>query len=172
MKVAIIGSPGAGKTTLAAAVAAEFGLEVLTAGDIARRYDPGSIERGDMADPIIIKRGVEKFIASNDGWVLDGYPRTPDQMLTLQADVEVILLNVERSIAVERLRKRGREDDTPELTTKKIDEQTRLMELDIPNGWAYTFAGWRRSVNTSRKRPWEISRDVVAYLRGEKHEVY
>ena len=173
MKVAIIGTPGSGKTTLAAALSAEFGLEVMTAGDIARQFDPGAIARGDMGDPGLIKNGVEAFIQERDGWVLDGYPRASDQQVSLtSSDVEVILLTCRHDLARERLLRRKREDDTDELIQKKIREQTKLMELDYPNGWAYELAGWRRILNTSKKRPPEIARDVIAYLKGDKREVY
>ena len=52
---------------------------------------------------------------------MDGYPRNEEQLQNLPQDIDhVIYINVPDEVAVERLGKRAREDDTEEVIKKRL----------------------------------------------------
>ena len=170
----ITGIPGSGKSTLAGILARELGRTLITMHELVLRVDPESIGRGDMADARAMRKA---FIQAMDEYtdepiVVDGWPRTPDQADLLPADAQVFLLACRPDIATDRLTRRGRGDDTPELVRKRVDEQSRLLEVDERGGWAMKLAGWEGAVNTSLKHPICVAGGVLAYLRGIKGQAF
>jgi adenylate kinase len=167
MRVCVTGIPGSGKTTLAAALAARFDVPLVSTGDIAREVDPESVARGEMADRVKIHYALQHRLVGLPSFILDGAPREIGELPVIPPNSKVILLTTRRDIARDRLLRRGRADDLPDIIDRRIDEQAKLL-----NGWAYELAGWHQTVNTSLKPASQIAQDVTAYLLGDKRECH
>jgi adenylate kinase len=136
MRILILGPQGSGKGTQAKLMAAAYGVPHVATGDIFRDamsagselgervrpfYDAGDLVPDDLTIELIRER-----LAREDGFVLDGFPRTLPQAEALDAMLDeigkpidvVLLLEVSDDVAFARLLKRheveGRTDDTPE----------------------------------------------------------
>lgn len=173
--VAVAGIPGAGKTTLARALAEHYGWGYIGTGDTARAVDPKSLAQGGMADESLFREAFKMRLAKWTGpemVVLDGIPRSRGQIELLPYFTTLLALTCRPDIARERLLRRGREDDTPDLVDRRITEQSDLLDVQHADGWLYTLAGWGRVINTSQKRPEEIAADVIAFLDGKKKQAF
>jgi len=151
-RLLLVGPPGAGKGTQAAILAETFGIPAISTGDIFRNnvanetplglqvkaiMEAGEYVPDSLTNEIVADRLREADARS--GFLLDGYPRTPDQVDELDRilaaddaalDV-VVLLVADADIVVARLLKRateqGRLDDTEEIIRHRMDvyvEQT------------------------------------------------
>lgn len=161
MRLILMGPPGAGKGTQAGAVASRLGVPHISTGDIfrrnvsegtplgvqARRYmDAGEYVPDDVTNAMVRDRLAETDCAA--GFLLDGYPRTVDQVAELDAMLSargvavelVIELTVDVDEVVSRLVKRaaeqGRADDTEDVIRRRLDvyfEQTAPL-IDLYQG--------------------------------------
>jgi adenylate kinase len=142
----LLGVQGSGKGTQAKRLAAEYGLEHLSTGDMLRQAIAEQTDLGRRVKPILeagdlvpddlmielIRKRLEAPEAAN-GFILDGFPRTmaqADALDSMLAEVDrplsvVLELQVPDEVAIQRLRKRaveeGRSDDTPEAIANRID---------------------------------------------------
>ena len=157
-RILLIGPPGAGKGTQAIELSSAFSIPAISTGDIFREnvrnetplglqaksfMDAGNNVPDSLTNDLITDR-----LASPDcagGFLLDGYPRTTDQVRHLdnfladhhtKLDV-VVQLVAEADIVVERLRKRaleqGRTDDDVAVVRHRLDvyaEQTAPL-IDV-----------------------------------------
>jgi len=95
MRIVLLGAPGAGKGTQCKRIAAKYGLMHLSSGDILRQERAAGSNLGKKAqsymdagelvpDKIIVEMmaGAIKKAADN-GFVLDGFPRTVNQAVEL-----------------------------------------------------------------------------------------
>ena len=148
-RVVVLGRQGAGKGTQCAKLVDEYGVVHVSTGDMLRAAVAAGTELGQQADAIM-KAGdlvpddvmigiVGERLAQDDimenGVLLDGFPRTPIQADALRAifDGQGVELNAALNIDVpldevkERMMARGREDDTEESITRRLElyeEQT------------------------------------------------
>jgi adenylate kinase len=156
----LIGPPGAGKGTQASSLAQHFGIPAISTGDIFRAnvknetelgiLAKGYMDRGEYVPDSLTNALVKDRIAQPDaqeGFLLDGYPRTIDQVQELDGflaemgqklDV-VVQLTADSEELIRRLLQRaieqGRADDTPEVIRKRqevYEEQTAVL-IDIYN---------------------------------------
>ena len=142
----LLGVQGSGKGTQAKRLAAEYGLEHLSTGDMLRQAIAEQTDLGRRVKPILeagdlvpddlmielIRKRLEAPEAAN-GFILDGFPRTmaqADALDSMLAEVDrplsvVLELQVPDDVAIQRLKKRaaeeGRSDDTPEAIANRID---------------------------------------------------
>lgn len=139
-RLLIMGPPGAGKGTQAAALADRIGGAHISTGDIFRANVSQQTELGKIAQRFmdngeyvpdeVTNAMVEDRLGQDDArtaFLLDGYPRTLDQVYTLDQILErldseldgVIALTVDHEELITRLLKRaevsGRSDDTEEV---------------------------------------------------------
>lgn len=157
-RLLLIGPPGAGKGTQAAILAENLAVPAISTGDIFRANVKNGTElglkvkaimdAGEYVPDSLTNAIVEDRLNEADaraGFLLDGYPRTPDQVRELDEilgkqsthlDV-VVLLTADTDEVVARLLKRaaeqGRSDDTEEVIRHRMavyTEQTApLIEL-------------------------------------------
>ena len=142
----LLGVQGSGKGTQAKRLAAEYGLEHLSTGDMLRqaiaegtelgwRVKP-ILEAGDLVPDDLMIELIRKRLEAPEaavGFILDGFPRTmaqADALDSMLAEIDrplsvVLELQVPDDVAIQRLRKRaveeGRSDDTPEAIANRID---------------------------------------------------
>jgi adenylate kinase len=158
LRLLLIGPPGAGKGTQAARLSEAYGIPAISTGDIFRENVKGGTELGLKAKEFMDAGQYVPDALTNDlvrdrlgqsdaadGFLLDGYPRTLQQVgelddilgvaaVTLDA---VVVLTADTDEVVTRLLKRsaeqGRSDDTEEVIRKRLDvyaEQTApLIEV-------------------------------------------
>jgi adenylate kinase len=148
----LIGAPGAGKGTQAEQLAATFGIPAISTGDIFRynvknetelgKQAKAFMDRGEYVPDSLTNDLVRDRLSqadAKDGFLLDGYPRTGDQVVELdsilasagtQLDV-VVLLTADTDEVVRRLLNRaleqGRADDTEDVIRRRLEvyeEQT------------------------------------------------
>jgi adenylate kinase len=142
MRVLIMGPQGSGKGTQAKRIAAAHGVPHVATGDILRAaVAEGSelgervrpiLERGDLVPDELMIRLIRERLAREDGFVLDGFPRTGAQAEALDEMLReigkpldtVILLRVSDTESTRRMLGRaaeeGRSDDTPEAIAKRL----------------------------------------------------
>ncbi len=157
MRMLIMGPPGAGKGTQARAIAERYGVPVVSTGDmfranvaagtplglVVRRYlDAGEYVPDEVTNDLVRDRVRRRDCAQ--GFLLDGYPRTLEQVKVLDAVLEergealdaVVLLTAEVSLLVDRLlmraRAEGRSDDTEDVIRRRQEiyaqETARLTD--------------------------------------------
>ena len=128
MRVALIGVPGAGKSTLANLMGTVFNVMVVSSGALARAngFANSEAEKEGKLDPNEekIRALVKEAIGTSNRYILDGFPRTVDQIEAIGIKFDaVIYMNMvgNEHIAIERLLNRGRPDDTMDIINKRLE---------------------------------------------------
>lgn len=170
--VAIAGIPGSGKTTLANGLCRVLGYRKIDVHKLAVKVDPDCIEEGRMADPEKFRVAFLEEANKPGYWVADGIPRYQSQAEYLPAGTHVIYLHCDRTVAIDRLRDRGRPDDKPGMIEQRVDDAIRMLEVEHPGGWIRKLAGWSRCLNVTRRNRETVLSGVVAFLQGSKREVF
>jgi len=149
-RLLIVGPPGAGKGTQAARIAERFDIPTISTGDIFRKniadstdlgrqvkaiVDAGDYVPDSLTNALVTDRLNEADAAG--GFLLDGYPRTPDQVTYLDellashghALDAVIRLVADQDEIVRRLTQRsieqGRSDDSEDAIRHRQDVYIR-----------------------------------------------
>ncbi|MDO5741016.1 MAG: adenylate kinase [Ornithinimicrobium sp.] len=145
MRLIMLGPPGAGKGTQAALLSARRGIPAISTGDIFRANIKNETPLGRQVKEITASGGYVTDEITNqivrdrleqpdavDGFLLDGYPRTPGQVDALDAMLgeaghtidAVIELTVDTDVVVARLlvraQEQGRADDTEEVVRERM----------------------------------------------------
>ena len=152
MKLLLIGPPGAGKGTQASKLSEVFDIPAISTGDIFREnvknqtplgleaksyMDKGEYVPNDLTNKLVRDRLQNPDCVN--GFLLDGYPRTADQVQELDSILKetdskldaVVQLTADSEEVVRRLAKRaieqGRSDDTEDVLRNRLsvyEEQT------------------------------------------------
>ena len=140
MRLLIFGPPGAGKGTQAEFISRHFSITHISTGDIfrenirnetplgieAKRYsEAGELVPDEITNAMVRDRLSQPDVA--DGFLLDGYPRTPSQASALEemrpdgARIDGVLnMIVPEEELLKRLSTRGRQDDELETIRKRL----------------------------------------------------
>jgi len=135
MKTLLIGPQGSGKSTQGKLLSVKLKVPVISTGEIFRKLkeedsDEGRrikeiYDRGKLIDDETTASLVKERLAKSDcqnGYIMDGYPRNMEQIRLFEPNFDkVIYLKISDEEAIERLMKRGREDDTRELITERLN---------------------------------------------------
>jgi len=146
MRIVFMGPPGAGKGTQAAILSRTYGIPHISTGDIfranvsegtplgieAQRYmDAGEYVPDGVTNAMVRDRLT--YPDAQPGFILDGYPRTVEQVAELDAMLRssghklnaVIELTVDIDEVVQRLVRRaaeqGRPDDTEDVIRRRLE---------------------------------------------------
>lgn len=145
LRLLIIGPPGAGKGTQASLLAEAYGIPTISTGDIFRsnvtnetelgKQAKSYMDKGDVVPDSLTNSLVRDRLAQDDvtgGFLLDGYPRTAQQVTELDdillgtdASLDAVIeLVADPEIVVARLLKRateqGRADDTEDVIRHRL----------------------------------------------------
>ena len=149
-RLLLIGPPGAGKGTQAQRLSEALGVPAISTGDIFREHLRNETELGlqakaymDAGDNVpdsltndLVRDRLSQPDAA-EGFLLDGYPRTTDQVRALDeflaahdASMDAVVeLVAEPDIVVERLKKRaldqGRADDDETVVRHRLEVYAR-----------------------------------------------
>jgi adenylate kinase len=150
VRILILGPQGSGKGTQGKRLSASHGIGHVATGDIlrtavadgtelGRRVEP-ILERGDLVPDDLMIDLIRERLEREDGFVLDGFPRTLPQAEALDAMLAeigkpldaVILLEVGDAVATGRLSGRaaeeGRPDDSPDVIRNRLRLYHELTE--------------------------------------------
>lgn len=146
MNILFLGAPGSGKSTIGQTLAADFGWEWISTGEILRQsQEDWVIERlkteqlfdDDMIMGLVIPR-----VTSAQNAIFDGFPRTLRQaeILIEQGIKPDLMVEVEVPLSEihQRLSLRGREQDTPDIIDQRYhmyqDTKNEIMACLAGNG--------------------------------------
>ena len=157
-RLLLIGPPGAGKGTQAVKLAEAFNIPAISTGDIFRENVKNETELGKQAKAFMdrgeyvpdsltnaLVRDRLGWADAKNGFLLDGYPRTVDQVNELDEILTdsgeslnaVVLITADTDEVVRRLLNRateqGRADDTEDVIRRRLEvyaEQTAPL-IDI-----------------------------------------
>jgi adenylate kinase len=152
VKLLFIGPPGAGKGTQAGKVAARLGIPHVSTGVMFRDHVARGTELGEKVDAIMaagdyvpdevtvamLKDRISQDDAE-DGFILDGFPRTEAQVESLDRLLgedgldKVVVFDVDEDELTERLLSRGRDDDNEDTIRNRfrvyLDQTQPLIEI-------------------------------------------
>jgi adenylate kinase len=187
MRIVLMGPPGAGKGTQAIVIAEQLNIPHISTGDIFRanlkagtplgieakkymeagEYVPDSVTNGMVADRL-------SQPDAQSGFLLDGYPRTVDQVHALNAILAESQLSLDKVVEItadtdevvarllNRAKEQGRADDTEDVIRRRMEvyaEQTApLTEVYEEQGVLVRVDGMG-GVD-------EVSSRIIAALRG------
>lgn len=148
MRLLIMGPPGAGKGTQAGAIADHYRIITISTGQLFRdniqlgtplgkRIEKliadGNLVPDEVTNEMVFDRLSKPDIRKRGGYLLDGYPRTPEQVEALDAELArtrtrlnaVLALTADPNALIERLLKRaeieGRADDNADSIRNRIE---------------------------------------------------
>ncbi len=141
MRIVLLGPPGAGKGTQAVQLAEKLGVPQISTGDLfrsnisagtelgveAKRY----LDAGDLVPATLTNALVDDRLNAADaadGFILDGFPRSVEQAKALDEMLArrgvkldaVVEFRVPDDELVERLKGRGRADDTEDVIRNRM----------------------------------------------------
>jgi adenylate kinase len=153
VRLVLLGPPGAGKGTQAELLAEKLQIPHLSTGELFRQnIDNGTklgleakryLDAGDLVPSELTNELVDDRLSNSDadgGFILDGYPRSVQQAKALHDMLErrgtrldaVLEFRVPEDVLLERLKARGRADDTDEVILNRMkvyrDETAPLIE--------------------------------------------
>jgi len=154
VRIVLLGPPGAGKGTQAVKLADKLGIPQISTGDLFRHNisngTPLGIEAkkyldaGDLVPATLTNALVDDRLGDDDvagGFILDGFPRSVEQAEAL-ADMlarrglkldAVVEFRVPEDELVDRLKGRGRADDTEDVIRNRMkvyrDETAPLLDF-------------------------------------------
>jgi adenylate kinase len=146
MHLLIMGPPGAGKGTQAKYISEKFSIPHISTGDILRenlkKETPIGLEaksymdRGEYVPDEVTNRIVADRLTWQDtknGFLLDGYPRTLDQVAFLDETLSTSNVKIDRVIELvadkntliarllNRAKEQNRADDSEEVISKRLE---------------------------------------------------
>ena len=186
MVLLLIGPPGSGKTTQARKLSGRYRIPSIAMADLLKkeggwkksdltRRMKGPVASGDLLNDEVSNSLIARRISQKDaerGFILDGYPLTAKQAEYLEAQLKdrglpapmVIVLDVPDAVAMERMEKRRRADDTPETMRRRLEEYHDESKAVLER-----YHGDQLKTIDGTKNPGEVAREIERALHGAVH---
>ena len=179
----MVAAPGGGKGTQGQRLAADYGIEHVSSGDVLRAEvtvgTPLGAEvaayqrRGDLVpDQIVFDLLIPVVVeaAARGGYILDGFPRTVPQAMeafNIARELDVTLdatvyLKVPEPVLMERLLSRARADDSADVIRHRLQV---FIETTSPLIEYYRDRGILVEVD-GNQAPESITAEIIARLSG------
>lgn len=160
MRLLIMGPPGAGKGTQSSVIAAHYNIVTISTGQLFRDniqlgttlgrqieslIAAGNLVPDELTNELIFARLARPDIRKRGGYLLDGYPRTLEQVEALDAELArtrteldaVVALTADPADLISRMLHRaqieGRADDNEESIRQRIsvyhDQTSALLDV-------------------------------------------
>lgn len=184
MRLVILGGSGAGKGTQAQLLCNHLKTPWISTGEILRGAIAAKTELGRQAEPYFTKGDLvpdptmigfirERLLLgdTNNGWVLDGYPRTAFQAEELDFLLDdlkqrldwAIWLDVPKPVLLERSIARSRSDDQPEIVQRRIE---LFHECTVPILEYYEYRARLITVNGDQP-PERVRQEILEKLGAQ-----
>ena len=141
LRAVIFGRQGAGKGTQSVRLAEQYGVPHISTGDMLRAAVEEETEFGRKADGFmsagnlvpdevmvgVVRERLAKPDASEHGFLLDGFPRTQglaEELLGITGSSGIdaaINLDVPLDVVTDRMKQRGRADDTEDAIARRLE---------------------------------------------------
>lgn len=164
MRLLFVGPPGAGKGTQASLIAEKLGIPHISTGDMFRHHVSSGTALGRQVDAIMkagdyvpdeitvaMLKGRLALYDAQNGFILDGFPRTEAQVDALDELIgydgldAVVVFDVDEDALVERLMARGRADDAEETMRARFriyaDQTSPLLKIYGDRGLLVPITG-------------------------------
>lgn len=141
--IIFMGVAGSGKSVQGRLLADEMALPWLSTGEFLRMLVSGDRRKDMLAGRLLSDREIIKLVQKifamidvHDEFILDGFPRTVSQADWLlnqhkhgQLDVTAVIhLTVSEQTVLDRLLKRGRQDDHKEAIIERFEEYEKVTK--------------------------------------------
>lgn len=181
LNIILLGRAGSGKGTQGKFLAKELGLKYISSGSLFRTLAKENTPLGKKIKEILIKGGLQpdwlafwlwvnelKRIDPSWGIILDGASRRLEEAKLLdkvftqieRPNLKVLLIDISRQEALERMIKRGRIDDTPRVIKERLDWFDKDV---IPSVRYYEKTGRLIRVNGEQSRE-EVFNEILEKL--------
>ena len=137
VRMVLLGPPGAGKGTQAARISERLNIPAISTGDIFRKNIAEGTELGKAAKSYIDKGEYVPNEVTNglvrdrlhwddavEGFLLDGYPRTLDQVEELERMLDADGLSLDVAVEIKRATEQNRADDTEPVIRHRMEVYT------------------------------------------------
>jgi adenylate kinase len=178
MRISIIGAPGSGKTTQAQLLSKFSNMPVISIGDKLRELvgskDPRAqeieeaLEKGGLISDEIALSLLWERLSQPDvdrGFILDGMPRTAGEAREMTSRFslnKVFHLKVSSMVSLERLMRRGRGDDRPDLIRQRMDIYHKEIKAVLQ---IYKSLGILEEIEASTASIQSISQEIMSNLQ-------
>jgi len=178
MKVVIIGIQGAGKSTQGNLLSEKIGVPYLSTGHIFRQIAKEKTALGRKVKEIMTAgflqpddltvQVVESYLKRPEyakGYIIDGFPRTLDQVKTFKNHVDkVIYLDISDQEALRRLQFQNADGSRPDATAEAIKKRVELFhEVTEPVIHYYRERGLLLDIDGEKKIE-EIHKEILEKL--------
>jgi adenylate kinase len=159
--IVMLGPPGSGKGTQGSLLAERLGVPHISSGEALRQAAEGDselgrevrayVDRGELVPDDLTAAVLDPVLAAaraGGGYVLDGFPRTPDQARRLGDDDVAVYLALPDDVARRRIAARGEgraDDAAPDVVERRLriyhEETAPLLDLYRERGCLVTIDG-------------------------------
>ena len=184
----LMGAPGSGKGTQGALISKELSIPHLSTGDILRMMaKEDSVEARElnkfMSEGKMIPSDVMNAVLKNclqkeeykDGYILDGYPRTLEQLQYFQDNISrefvVLFFDLDEEIAIKRITGRFSCAGCGKLYNKFYFQPKENGRCDVCGHTKFSFrADDQQDVITNRLKEFQVNtKPVINQLNNKKN---